>query len=51
LQVVYGREDVLIAGTIILNKIMELLNLNELIVSTKGIKYGAIVEFRNKHHK
>ncbi|MDR3668578.1 MAG: hypothetical protein P4L35_17190 [Ignavibacteriaceae bacterium] len=46
-KVVYGREDVLLAGTIILNKLMQLLNLTQVIVSTKGIRYGAIVEFIN----
>jgi exopolyphosphatase / guanosine-5'-triphosphate,3'-diphosphate pyrophosphatase len=45
MQVVSGREDVLFAGTIILHKIMDLLNLSEVIVSTKGIRYGAISEF------
>jgi exopolyphosphatase / guanosine-5'-triphosphate,3'-diphosphate pyrophosphatase len=44
-QVVSGREDVLLAGTIILDNLMKLLNLTEVIVSTKGIRYGAIVEF------
>jgi exopolyphosphatase / guanosine-5'-triphosphate,3'-diphosphate pyrophosphatase len=50
-QVVSGREDVLLAGTIILYKLMELLNLMEVLVSTKGIRYGAIVEFlRTNYH-
>jgi exopolyphosphatase/guanosine-5'-triphosphate,3'-diphosphate pyrophosphatase len=45
LQVVSGREDVLLTGTIILYKIMEMMNLSEVIVSTKGIRYGVISEF------
>jgi exopolyphosphatase / guanosine-5'-triphosphate,3'-diphosphate pyrophosphatase len=45
LQVVSGREDVLLAGTIILNKLMEILNIQEVIVSTKGIRYGVIVDY------
>jgi exopolyphosphatase/guanosine-5'-triphosphate,3'-diphosphate pyrophosphatase len=49
-QVVSGREDVLLAGTIILHKLMKLLNLTELLVSTKGIRYGAIVEFLRKNN-
>ena len=49
-QVVSGREDVLLAGTIILHKLMKLLNLKELLVSTKGIRYGAIVEFLRKNY-
>jgi exopolyphosphatase/guanosine-5'-triphosphate,3'-diphosphate pyrophosphatase len=49
-QIVSGREDVLLAGTIILNKLMKLLNLPELIVSTKGIRYGAIIEYMQKNN-
>jgi Exopolyphosphatase len=49
-QVVSGREDVLLAGTIILHKLMKLLNLKELLVSTKGIRYGVIVEFLRKNY-
>jgi exopolyphosphatase / guanosine-5'-triphosphate,3'-diphosphate pyrophosphatase len=44
-QIVSGREDVLLAGTIILNRVMKILKLTKVIVSTKGIRYGAIVEF------
>jgi len=43
--VVHGREDVLLCGTIILNTLMKILNLNSIVVSTKGIRYGAIVDF------
>ncbi len=43
--VVQGREDVLLCGTIILHTIMEILNLDSVTVSTKGIRYGAIVNF------
>ena len=49
-SVVNGREDVLLAGTIILKKIMELLNLKEVKVSTKGIRYGAIVDYLEKYY-
>jgi exopolyphosphatase/guanosine-5'-triphosphate,3'-diphosphate pyrophosphatase len=49
-QIVSGREDVLLAGTIILNKLMEILNLTEVIVSTKGIRYGAIVEYMQTNY-
>jgi exopolyphosphatase / guanosine-5'-triphosphate,3'-diphosphate pyrophosphatase len=45
IQIVSGREDVLLAGTIILNKIMKILKLTKVIVSTKGIRYGAIADF------
>lgn len=44
-SVVKGREDVLLAGTIILLEIMKLTKLDEVIVSTKGIRYGAVLEY------
>ncbi len=46
-SVVEGREDVLLAGTIILNEIINLLKINEVTVSTKGIRYGAIIDWMN----
>jgi exopolyphosphatase/pppGpp-phosphohydrolase len=44
-SVVKGREDVLLTGTIILLEIMKLTKLDEVIVSTKGIRYGAVLEY------
>lgn len=41
--VVKGREDVLLSGTIILDIIMKLSQIKSIYVSTKGIRYGAIV--------
>jgi len=46
-SIVKGREDVLFAGTIILSEIVKCLNLHEVKVSTKGIRYGAIVNWIN----
>ncbi len=43
-SVVKGREDLILGGTIILLKIMEILNLPYVMVSTKGIRYGAIIK-------
>ena len=43
--VVSGREDVLFCGTVILNAILEILNLDEVIVSSKGLRYGAVIDF------
>jgi exopolyphosphatase/guanosine-5'-triphosphate,3'-diphosphate pyrophosphatase len=40
--VVTGREDVLLAGTIILFELMTKLKIPEVIVSTRGIRYGVI---------
>jgi exopolyphosphatase/guanosine-5'-triphosphate,3'-diphosphate pyrophosphatase len=44
-DVVKGREDVLLAGTIILNEVSNLLDLRKVKVSTKGIRYGAIINW------
>ncbi len=44
-SVVEGREDVLLAGTILLYKILEILRVKKITVSTKGIRYGAIEKF------
>ena len=46
-SIVKGREDVLLAGTIILSEIVKSLNIPEVKVSTKGIRYGAIVNWIN----
>jgi len=50
-SIVSGREDVILAGSQILFTIMELLNLSEVTVSTKGIRYGAIVDYLLKNFK
>ena len=50
-SIVNGREDVLLAGSQILFSIMNLLNLNEVRVSTKGIRYGAIEDYLIKNFK
>jgi len=44
-KIMQGREDIILGGSIILLNIMYLLNLSEVIVSSKGIRYGAIVSF------
>jgi exopolyphosphatase/guanosine-5'-triphosphate,3'-diphosphate pyrophosphatase len=43
-SVVKGREDLILAGSIILLKIMELTKVDYIRVSTKGIRYGAIIK-------
>lgn len=43
-SIVNGREDLILCGSIILLKIMAKLNLSNVIVSTKGIRYGAIIK-------
>ena len=39
---VNGRQDIILAGAVILLEIMKILNLTKVMVSTKGIRYGAI---------
>jgi exopolyphosphatase/guanosine-5'-triphosphate,3'-diphosphate pyrophosphatase len=43
-SVVKGREDLILAGAIILLKIMKIIKVNNIRVSTKGIRYGAIIK-------
>ena len=44
-KIMRGREDIILGGSIILLNIMMLLNLYDVIVSSRGIRYGAIVSF------
>ena len=44
-MIMQGREDIILSGSLILLNIMKLLNLSEVVVSSRGIRYGAIVSF------
>lgn len=44
-SIVEGREDLILAGSILLASIMELLGIHKVKVSSKGIRYGAIVKY------
>jgi exopolyphosphatase/guanosine-5'-triphosphate,3'-diphosphate pyrophosphatase len=44
-KIMRGREDIILGGSIILLNIMKLLNLSDVIISSRGIRYGAIVSF------
>jgi len=44
-QIVEGRSDVLTAGTFILLILMQLLNIESIVVSSKGLRYGMIIEY------
>ncbi len=46
-EVVTGREDVLLAGTIILERIMHALNVNQITVSSKGLRFGVVYDYLN----
>jgi exopolyphosphatase / guanosine-5'-triphosphate,3'-diphosphate pyrophosphatase len=47
--IVEGREDIILAGALILSGIMEELNLGKIKVSTRGLRYGAIVNYLLKN--
>jgi len=42
--IIVGREDVILAGTIILEHLMNLFKTDKLFVSGRGLRYGAIIE-------
>lgn len=44
-SVVEGREDVLLAGCIILNSAIKNIGTSQITVSTKGLRYGPVVEY------
>jgi len=44
-NVLSGREDIILGGALILNKIMEIIDLDNVMVSSRGIRYGAIVNY------
>ena len=44
-KLILGREDLILVGTVILFELMEILGLKNIIVSTKGLRYGAIWDY------
>lgn len=49
-EILKGRADILPAGTLILIKIMDIMNLERIYVSTRGLRYGAILDYLQKLH-
>lgn len=47
-RVMEGREDIILAGIIILNQIMKKFRFEKVTVSTRGIRYGAIINYFQK---
>ncbi len=47
-SVVNGRNDVIFAGSLILNHLMESIELDEITVSSKGLRYGILSDFLNQ---
>jgi exopolyphosphatase / guanosine-5'-triphosphate,3'-diphosphate pyrophosphatase len=48
-NILSGREDLIIPGSLILLEILNNLSLNEITVSTKGIRHGAVINYLNDH--
>ena len=44
-NVLSGREDIILGGAIIFKKVMIILNVDEVSVSSRGIRYGAIINY------
>jgi exopolyphosphatase/guanosine-5'-triphosphate,3'-diphosphate pyrophosphatase len=44
-DVLRGREDIIVGGALILKKIMEIIDLDRVMVSSRGIRYGAIINY------
>ncbi len=44
-NVLSGREDIILGGALILKKIMEIIDLDKVMVSSRGIRYGAIIKY------
>ena len=49
--VMKGREDIIFAGAFILFQLMEYFGLDNIIISTRGIRYGAIVKYLDSSTK
>jgi exopolyphosphatase / guanosine-5'-triphosphate,3'-diphosphate pyrophosphatase len=49
-EVVKGREDLILAGGVILLCIMDIASLDNVIVSTKGLRFGAIKKYIKEKH-
>ena len=44
-SIMLGREDIILAGIYIFYNLMYILNINKIKVSTRGIRYGAIMKY------
>jgi exopolyphosphatase/guanosine-5'-triphosphate,3'-diphosphate pyrophosphatase len=47
-RVMQGREDIILAGIVILSQVMKSFGLENVMVSTRGIRYGAIIKYFSK---
>ncbi|KAF0153421.1 MAG: Ppx/GppA phosphatase [Ignavibacteria bacterium] len=49
-DVVAGREELIAGGSLILETIMKYFQIKKIIVSTKGLRYGAVYDYLIKHN-
>ena len=42
-RILSGREDIITGGAIILAEIVSMVKVNSLLISSRGIRYGAII--------
>lgn len=49
-SIVCGREDVILPGTIILKFILDKIEITEFYVSTRGVRYGLIINYLIQHY-
>lgn len=47
-NVIKGRNDVILSGAYLLNFLLKMNGLSEMIISSKGIRYGAVADFLNR---
>ncbi|MDP4173616.1 MAG: hypothetical protein Q8933_06585 [Bacteroidota bacterium] len=47
-EIVNGRDDIILAGTAILFLISEILNVKDIAVSGRGIRFGSIIDYLDK---
>ncbi len=50
-KIMEGREDIILAGTLILHNILKLLKKDFLYTSGRGLRYGAIIDYINSINK
>lgn len=48
-KILKGREDIILAGSIILKAVMKLTHNKQIIVSGKGIRYGSVISYMNNY--
>jgi len=44
-KVLSGREDIILGGSIILDKVMRIIDVDKVTISSRGIRYGAIIKY------